>query len=155
MEIHHLEEEGVRIEMLAAPIKIIQENGKLSGIECVRMELGEPDASGRRRPVVKEGSNFILKADAIIPAISQKVRHNADRGVELASESWGTYRVDAKTLQSTSVEWIFAGGDDVLGPQTVAKAVYQGKVAAESMHRYMQGIDMLEGRDLTCYMVDW
>ena len=155
LEIHHLEEEGVRIEMLAAPVKIIQENGKLSAIECVRMELGEPDASGRRRPVVKVGSNFILKADSIIPAISQKVRHNADRGVELASESWGTYRVDAKTLQSTSVEWIFAGGDDVLGPQTVAKAVYQGKVAAESMHRYMQGIDMLEGRDLTCYMVDW
>jgi glutamate synthase (NADPH/NADH) small chain len=154
MEIHHLEEEGVRIEILAAPVKILQENGKLTAIECVRMELGEPDESGRRRPVVKEGSNFVIEADAVIPAISQKVDHTADQGVELRLESWGTYSVNSKTLQ-TNVEWIFAGGDDVLGPQTVAKAVYQGKVAAESMHRYMEGLDLEEGRELTCYMVDW
>jgi len=154
MEIHHLEEEGVRIEMLAAPVKIHQKEGKMTGVECVRMELGEPDNSGRRRPMVKEGSTFIIEADSIIPAISQKVNHTADKGLQIKIESWGTYTVDPKTLQ-TSVEWIFAGGDDVLGPQTVAKAVYQGKVAAESMHRYMQGQDLLEGRELTCYMVDW
>jgi len=154
MEIHHLEEEGVRIEILAAPVKILHENGRLKAIECVRMELGEPDESGRRRPVVKEGSNFIIEADAVIPAISQKVDHTADQGVELRIESWGTYSVNSKTLQ-TNVDWIFAGGDDVLGPQTVAKAVYQGKVAAESMYRYMEGLDMEEGRELTCYMVDW
>jgi len=118
------------------------------------MELGEPDDSGRRRPVVKEGSNFIIEADSIIPAISQNVDHTADNGLDIKVESWGTYTVDSKTLQ-TSEEWVFAGGDDVLGPQTVAKAVYQGKVAAESMHRYMQGEDLLEGRDLNCYMVDW
>lgn len=153
-EIHHLEEEGVRIEMLAAPVKIHQENGKMTGVECIRMELGAPDDSGRRRPVAKEGSNFIIKADSIIPAISQNVNHTADKGLDMKLESWGTYAVDSKTLQ-TSEEWIFAGGDDVLGPQTVAKAVYQGKVAAESMDRYMQGKDLLEGRDLTCYMVDW
>ncbi len=154
VEIHHLEEEGVRIEMLAAPVKIHQQDGKMTGVECVRMELGEPDDSGRRRPVVKEGSNFIIEADSIIPAISQKVNHTADKGLQMKIESWGTYRVNPKTLQ-TSIEWIFAGGDDVLGPQTVAKAIYQGKVAAESMHRYMQGQDLFEGRDLTCYMVDW
>ncbi len=153
-EIHHLEEEGVNIEFLAAPVKIHSESGKLSGVECVRMELGEPDASGRRRPVVKEGSNFIIQADSIIPAISQKVTHEADKGVDLQLESWGTYTVNPRTLQTT-VDWIFAGGDDVLGPQTAAKAVYQGKVAAESMLRYMEGRDMEEGRDLTCYMVDW
>ncbi len=154
VEIHHLEEEGVKIEFLAAPVKIHAENGKLSGVECIRMELGEPDDSGRRRPVPKQGSNFIIDADSIIPAISQKVNHDADAGIDFQTESWGTYTVNSRTLQ-TSVEWIFAGGDDVLGPQTVAKAVYQGKVAAESMIRYMEGKDLEEGRDLTCYMVDW
>ncbi len=153
-EIHHLEEEGVSIEFLAAPVKIHAEDGQLSGVECIRMELGEPDDSGRRRPVTKEGSNFIIKADSIIPAISQNVNHQADKGADLKLESWGTYTVNSKTLQ-TSVDWIFAGGDDVLGPQTAAKAVYQGKVAAESMQRYMEGLDMEEGRELTCYMVDW
>jgi len=118
------------------------------------MELGEPDDSGRRRPVAKEGSNFIIDADSIIPAISQKVNHDSDKGTDLQLESWGTYSVNSKTLQ-TSIDWIFAGGDDVLGPQTVAKAVYQGKVAAESMHRFMEGLDLEEGRDLTCYMVNW
>jgi glutamate synthase (NADPH/NADH) small chain len=152
-EIHHLEEEGVRIEELAAPITIHSENGKLARVECLRMELGEPDDSGRRRPVVKEGSNFIIEADAIIPAISQKVDHTADRGLEFELTSWGTYDVDPVTLQ-TNVPWVFAGGDNVLGPQTVAKAVYQGKVAAESMQRYMEGRDLLEDREFPCYMLD-
>lgn len=153
-EIHHLEEEGVRIEMLAAPVKIIEENGRMTGVECARMVLGEPDDSGRRRPVALKGLNFIIEADSIIPAISQKVNPIAGEGLSLKFESWKTYTVDTKTLQ-TSERWIFAGGDDVLGPQTVAKAVYQGRVAAESMHRYMQGLDLLEGRNLSCYMVDW
>lgn len=154
-EVRHLEEEGVRIEFLAAPVKIHADaDGKLTGLECVRMGLGEPDASGRRRPVEQAGSNFIIEADAVIPAISQNVQHEADRGVHIKVESWGTYAVNPRTLQ-TSVPWIFAGGDDVLGPQTAAKAVYQGKVAAESMQRYMEGKDLEEGRTLSCYMVTW
>jgi len=144
-EIHHLEEEGVRVEMLAAPVKIHAKNGKMTGVECIRMELGEPDDSGRRRPVAKEGSNFIIDADSIIPAISQNVNHKADKGVEFNLTSWGTYDVDPDTLQ-TNVEWIFAGGDNVLGPQTAAKAVYQGKVAAESIQRYFEGRDLKEDR---------
>ncbi|MHB8808534.1 MAG: FAD-dependent oxidoreductase [Desulfobulbaceae bacterium] len=148
-EIHHLEEEGVRIEMLAAPVKIHAENGRLTGVECIRMELGEPDASGRRRPVEKQGSNFIIKADSIIPAISQKVDHTSDKGVELKLTSWGTYEVDPLTLQ-TNVEWIFAGGDNVLGPQTAAKAVYQGKVAAESIQRYLEGQSLVKDRQFPC-----
>ncbi|MCL7486849.1 MAG: NAD(P)-dependent oxidoreductase [Desulfobulbaceae bacterium] len=148
-EIHHLEEEGVRIEMLAAPIKIHTENGRMTGVECIRMELGEPDDSGRRRPVVKEGSNFIIKADSIIPAISQNVEHKADKGMEFKLTSWGTYEVDPDTLQ-TSVEWIFAGGDNVLGPQTAAKAVYHGKVAAESIQRYLEGESLTECRKFPC-----
>jgi len=144
-EIHHLEEEGVRIEMLAAPVKIHAENGRMTAVECVRMELGEPDESGRRRPIVKEGSNFMIEADSIIPAISQNVNHTADKGVEFKLTRWGTYDVDPDTLQ-TNVEWIFAGGDNVLGPQTAAKAVYQGKVAAESIQLYLEGKNLKEDR---------
>ncbi len=148
-EINHLEEEGVRIEMLASPVKIHAKNGRMTGIECIRMELGEPDDSGRRRPVTKNGSNFIIKADSIIPAISQKVNHKADKGIEFKLTSWGGYDVDSDTLQ-TNVEWIFAGGDNVLGPQTAAKAVYQGKVAAESIQRYLEGRDLVEARKFPC-----
>ncbi|OGQ88025.1 MAG: pyridine nucleotide-disulfide oxidoreductase [Deltaproteobacteria bacterium RIFOXYD12_FULL_56_24] len=144
-EIHHLEEEGVRIEMLAAPVAIHGENGRLRRIECIRMELGACDSSGRCRPVPKEGSNFMLEADAIIPAISQDVDVTAGSGLELALSRWGTYVVDEVTMQ-TSEEWVFAAGDAVLGPQTVAKAVYQAKEAAESISRYLEGRDLREGR---------
>ncbi len=144
-EIHHLEEEGVKIEFLAAPVKIHGENGKLTKIECIRMELGECDASGRCRPIEIKGSNFMIEADSIIPAISQDVEHIADKGIDFKLTRWGTFETDEVTLQ-TSVPWIFAGGDAVLGPQTAAKAVYQGKVAAESIRRYLEGEDLLEGR---------
>ncbi len=145
-EIHHLEEEGVKIEFLAAPVKIHGENGKLTKIECIRMELGECDASGRCRPVPVEGSNFMIEADAIIPAISQDVEHIADKGTTFDLTRWNTFDVDEVTLQ-TSVPWVFAGGDAVLGPQTAAKAVYQGKVAAESIRRYLEGEDLRAGRE--------
>jgi glutamate synthase (NADPH/NADH) small chain len=153
-EIHHLEEEGVRIEFLAAPIKIHSEKGKLTKVECIRMELGEPDDSGRRRPVIQEGSNFMIEADSIVPAISQNVDHTADQGIEIDLMSWGTYHTDPKTLQ-TSLEYMFAGGDNVLGPQTAAKAVYQGKVAAESIERYINGQDLKEDREFLCDQIDW
>lgn len=144
-EIHHLEEEGVKVEFLAAPVKIHGENGTLTKIECIRMELGECDASGRCRPVPVAGSNFMIEADAIIPAISQDVAHIADPETELALSRWKTFAVDEITMQ-TSVDWIFAGGDAVLGPQTAAKAAYQGKEAAESIIRYLEGRDLQEGR---------
>lgn len=144
-EIHHLQEEGVKIEFLAAPVKIHGENGKIKQVECVRMRLGECDASGRCRPVVIEDSNFMIEADAIIPAISQDVNSSASDGVSLTMTRWGTYDVDPDTLQS-NVPWIFAGGDAVLGPQTAAKAVFQGKVAAESIRRFIEGKDLREGR---------
>ncbi|MBU0944650.1 MAG: NAD(P)-dependent oxidoreductase [Proteobacteria bacterium] len=153
-EIHHLEEEGVRIEFLAIAVKIHAKNGKLSKVECVRMELGKPDSSGRCRPVIQEGSNFMIEADSIIPAISQNVDHAANEGQELNITSWGTYHTDPKTLQ-TSIDYIFAGGDNVLGPQTAAKAVYQGKVAAESIERYLNGQDLKKDREFLCDQIDW
>lgn len=153
-EIHHLQEEGVRIEFLAAPVTIHSKEGRLYQVECVRMELGEPDASGRRRPVIQKDSNFMIKADSIVPAISQDVEHTADAGQELECMSWGTYRTNPRTLQ-TSIEYIFAGGDSVLGPQTVAKAVYQGKVAAESIELFLACKDLEEDRDFLCDQIDW
>lgn len=152
-EIHHLEEEGVRIEELAAPVAVHGENGRLARIECVRMRLGEPDDSGRRRPEPVEGSNFMIEADAIVPAISQDVDRTVARGIDLETTRWGTFVVDEIT-QQTSVEWIFAAGDAVLGPQTVAKAVHQARMAAESIVRYFEGKDLKEGRDPDEIVVD-
>jgi glutamate synthase (NADPH/NADH) small chain len=139
VEVHHVEEEGVRLQFLVAPTRILSRDGQLTGVECIRMTLGEPDASGRCTPKPLPGSEFILRADALIAAVGQKVIPVHDATVPVDITSRGTYVVDPVTLQ-TSVEWIFAGGDTVLGPQTVAKAVCQGLDAAESMHRYMQGL---------------
>ncbi len=144
-EIHHLEEEGVKIETLAAPVKIHGENGRLSKIECIRMQLGACDASGRCRPEPIDGSNFLIEADAIVPAISQSVDLTALGGVEVKQSRWRTIEVDETTMQS-SVPWLFAGGDAVLGPETAAKAVYQAKEAAESIIRFLEGRDLKEGR---------
>jgi glutamate synthase (NADPH) small chain len=145
-EIHHLEEEGVKIEFLAAPVKIHGENGRISRIECIRMQLGECDASGRCRPVAIKGSNFMIEAEAIIPAVSQDIDLVAATGMPLATSRWGSFEVDPLTMQ-TSEPWIFAGGDAVLGPQTAAKAVYQGREAAESIRRYLEGEDLKAGRE--------
>ncbi len=137
-EIHHMEEEGVRVEFLAAPVAIHGEKGRLRKIECVRMELGEPDESGRRRPVPIDGSNFFIEADAVVAAISQRVDPTVAKGVDIKRTPWGTFDVNPETLQ-TSVPWIFAGGDDVLGPQTVAKAAFHGRVASESIAKFLNG----------------
>ncbi|MEN8141518.1 MAG: NAD(P)-dependent oxidoreductase [Thermodesulfobacteriota bacterium] len=146
-EIHHLQQEGVKIEFLAAPVRVVGENGKMTGIECVKMQLGEPDDSGRCRPEVMEGSNYVIPADSVIPAISQNVDHTVDKGQDLELTSWGTYVVDKDTFQS-NVDWLFSAGDSVLGPQTVAKAIYQAKEAAESIRRYIVGEDMRAGREV-------
>lgn len=139
VEVHHVEEEGVKLHFLVAPTRILSQNGQLTGVECIRMELGEPDRTGRCVPAPLAGSEFTLEADALIAAVGQEVIPVHDATVPVEISRRGTYVVDPVTLQ-TSVEWIFAGGDTVLGPQTVAKAVCQGLDAAESMHRYMQGL---------------
>ncbi len=139
VEVHHVEQEGVRLEFLVAPVRILSTDGQLTGVECIRMQQGYPDGSGRCTPMPIEGSQFVLEAEALIAAVGQKVIPVHDESVSVEVTAKGTYVVDPVTLQ-TSVEWIFAGGDTVLGPQTVAKAVCQGLDAAESMHRYMQGM---------------
>jgi heterodisulfide reductase subunit A len=143
-EVEEAEREGVKIEYLAAPVKIGGET-RVTAIECQRMELGEPDASGRRRPIPIAGSEFSLAVDTVIAAIGQLPETGALADVELTH--WGTIRSDEDTCE-TSRPGVFAGGDAVAGPATVIEAVAAGNRAAESIARYLQGLDLREGRTL-------
>ena len=146
-EILEAEKEGVKINYLTNPTKILGRDGKVVGMECIRMKLGEPDASGRRTPIPIENSEFTINLDMVILAIGQV----ADVSFLNAGEQkfgitrWGTFEVDPDTLQTT-VQGIFAGGDAVSGPATVIEAIAAGKRAAESISRYLQGVDLKDGR---------
>ena len=145
-EIAETEEEGIRMEFLVAPNRILGANGKVTGIECLRMELGEADASGRRRPVPIDGSEFIIPVDAVIAAIGQQNDLSLlPAGSGISIDRWNNLAVDPVTF-ATGVPGIFAGGDVVTGPATVVKAVYAGKEAAISIDRYLKGEDLREGR---------
>lgn len=143
-EVASAEEEGVKLTFLSAPTKVVEKDGRVVGIECIRMELGEPDASGRRRPVPIPGSEYILDVDTVIAAIGQNVE-SAGLGVET---KWDRVIVDPLTLE-TSVKGVFAGGDAVIGPASVVEAIGAGIQAAESIHRYLRGLDLREGREQT------
>jgi len=146
-EIEEALEEGVRMEFLVAPKRILGENGKVTGIECVRMELGEPDASGRRRPIEIKGSEFVVPCDAVIPAIGQEADLSfLTKECGISINKWNNIDVDPVTFV-TNVPGVFAGGDVVTGPQTVVKAVYAGKEAAKSIDRYLKGEDIKAGRE--------
>ncbi len=142
-------DEGVRIHFLAAPAEVMSNNGKVSGMKCIKMELGPPDQSGRRRPVPVEGSEFVLEADAIIPAIGQIIDPTLWEGVpELNMSRWNTIEVNEVTY-ATSMEGVFAGGDAGTGPATVVEAVAAGREAAVSISRYLKGEDLAAGRPWT------
>jgi len=145
-EIEEALEEGIKMEFLVAPKRVVGENGKVTGVECTRMELGEPDASGRRRPVEIKGSEFIVPCDALIPAIGQEADLDfVPKESGIAVNKWKNFDVDPVTFAS-NVPGVFAGGDVVTGPQTVVKAVYAGKEAAVSIDRYLKGEDVAAGR---------
>jgi NADH-quinone oxidoreductase subunit F len=138
-EIEGALEEGVKIEFLTLPIEALSENGKLTKIKCIRMGLGEFDESGRRRPFPVEGSEFEMEVDTLIPAIGQKPNLDflgSNSGLKVSK--WNTLEVDPETT-ATNVEGIFAGGDVVTGPSTVLAAMKAGKVAAESIRKYLRG----------------
>jgi NADPH-dependent glutamate synthase beta subunit-like oxidoreductase len=135
-EVDDAEAEGVKIHYLAAPVKILGKDGKLTGMEVIRCELGEPDASGRRRPVAIPGSEYVIEADVIIPAISQEPDLSClpeDHGLQISK--WSSFVVDAKT-QATNKPGIFSGGDAVTGPKTVVEAIAAGHKAARSIHDF-------------------
>jgi NADH:ubiquinone oxidoreductase subunit F (NADH-binding)/NADPH-dependent glutamate synthase beta subunit-like oxidoreductase/(2Fe-2S) ferredoxin len=132
-------EEGVQLETLVAPVKVQTEGGKMTAVELVRCDLGEVDGSGRRRPVPREGSEYVLPLDTLVVAIGEQLQpfhqEKAD-GVELTK--WGTVQVDEKTMQTTR-EGVFAGGDAVTGPNTVIDAVAAGQRVAQLIDRQIKG----------------
>jgi len=148
-EVEALVEEGVRLELLTAPAKIVTKNGRLTGVECLKMELGEPDESGRRRPIPIEGSEFVIDLDTLIVAIGEEPDLSflgPGHGIEVSRR--GTTVVSPETLM-TKVEGVFAGGDVVTGPDTVIEAMAAGKLAAEMIDKYIRGEPLAREYKLT------
>lgn len=144
-EVHDAEQEGVRFEYLCAPTRIIEEGGRVKGVECIRMELGEPDQSGRRRPVPIKGSEFVVETDILIPAIGQRVDLSflQDRdGVK--TTKWSTVAADEDTFQ-TSQKGVFSAGDCVTGPDVLVRAAGNARLAAEMIDQYLKGKEVKLG----------
>jgi glutamate synthase (NADPH/NADH) small chain len=137
-EIHHAEEEGLSFELLVNPVRYLgNEKGRLTGMECVRMELGEPDASGRRRPVTVPGSEFTLECDLAIVAIGSGANPLLTRSTpDLPLNKWGYITANAETGK-TGKKAVWAGGDIVTGAATVILAMGAGRKAADSIHEYL------------------
>ncbi len=145
-EIEECAEEGIEIMTLTNPVRIIEKDGRVTAIECVRMELGEPDDSGRRRPQTVKGSEFIIEIDTLMPAIGQESDWAClTEECVCTLSDWGTMKVDDVTLQTGDPD-IFAGGDAVTGPSTVVEAIQAGKEAAISIDRFIQGKDLKKDR---------
>lgn len=154
-EVEGAEREGVRFQFLVAPVEVVGDaNGQVSGVRCTRMELGEPDSSGRRRPEPVAGSEFVIPCEVVISAVGlvpstalfeAQVRVAANRGIQ----------VDQKTLQ-TEVPYLFAAGDVVSGASDIARAVGQGRRAAHMIDRWLQGreLDGFEALDDRLAAVD-
>jgi glutamate synthase (NADPH/NADH) small chain len=137
-ELEHAKEEGVQFHLLTAPVEILgSEKGWVSGLKCIRMELGEPDKSGRRRPVPVEGSEYTLDVDAVVMAIGQGpnplVQHTTP-GLDVNKNG----NIIANEAGFTSKEGVFAGGDIVTGAATVILAMGAGKKAAVAIHQFLQ-----------------
>ncbi|OQW96141.1 MAG: glutamate synthase (NADPH), homotetrameric [Verrucomicrobia bacterium A1] len=136
-EVHHAQEEGVVFHLLQNAKRILGDDyGRVSGIECLRYELGEPDASGRRRPVEIKGSEFVMDCDTVIVAIGNESNPLIKQTTpQLNTNKWGHIVVDEKG--KTSIEGVYAGGDIVLGAATVILAMGQGRTAAKSINEYL------------------
>ena len=139
-EVEHAEEEGIIFKTLTNPVEVLgDENGEVCGIRCVEMELGEPDASGRRRPIVKEGSEFVIDVDTMIMSIGTSPNpliRTTTPGLETNRHGCIVTNGDDGL---TSREGVYAGGDAVTGAATVILAMGAGKNAAKAMHEYIQG----------------
>jgi glutamate synthase (NADPH/NADH) small chain len=140
-EIHHAEEEGIIFNLLTNPLRFLpDDNYYVKELECVKMELGEPDSSGRRRPIPIEGSEHIVEADTVIVALGTLPRKFiAETTPDLKTSDWGTFLVDEET-GVTSKKGVYAGGDIVTGSATVIKAMGAGRVAAKAMNEYLESL---------------
>lgn len=136
-ELHHAKEEGIRFELLTNPVRIVGEDGWVKAVECVRMELGEPDESGRCRPTPIKGSEFLILADIVIVALGTSVNPllpKSTKGLKLNNR--GYIGVDEETGR-TNIEGVYAGGDIVTGSATVISAMGAGRKAADAIHNYL------------------
>jgi formate dehydrogenase (NADP+) beta subunit len=142
IEIEEAGKEGVLFHYLAAPTKLMGENGKLTQLEYIEMELGEPDESGRRRPIPKKGSEKVIKVDNIIAAIGQFPATDflKDNGVN--TTKWNTIEVANEQTGQTNMDGVFAGGDAVTGASIAVAAIGAGRKAARSIHLYLNGEDV-------------
>lgn len=143
VEIVASEHEGIEFVFLAAPNRVLEgEDGRAKGLEYLKMELGEPDASGRRRPVPVEGSETVLEVDTIISAIGQNPKisfaREGTRFDDLVFTRWNTFDVNPETCQTT-VPYIFAAGDSQTGPATVVEAIGGARIAARSIDQFLRG----------------
>jgi glutamate synthase (NADPH/NADH) small chain len=137
-EVHHARQEGIKFEILTAPVEVLGEDGWVTGLRCVRMELGQPDESGRRKPVPIAGSEFVIGCDMVVVAIgtrSNPVLTTSAAGLNV--NSWGYIEVDGAGM--TSLPGVFAGGDIVRGAATVILAMGDGKRAAAAIDAYLAG----------------
>ncbi|MCX6283006.1 MAG: molybdopterin-dependent oxidoreductase [Bacteroidetes bacterium] len=147
IEIHESKLEGVEYMFLTLPKKINKNSkGEVESITCIKMELAEPDSSGRRRPVPVEGSDFDLRVDYVLAAIGQKTDVNFiddintyAEGGELKINKWGDLDADKNTLQ-TGIPSVFAAGDGVTGPATIIEAIAQARIASTSAHQFVMGL---------------
>jgi glutamate synthase (NADPH/NADH) small chain len=136
-EIKHAEEEGVQFMMLTNPVEFLGENGWLKGVRCQKMELGEPDASGRRRPVPVPGSEFEVPISMAVVAVGTTANPLVQSTTpDLATNKWGYISADAQSLR-TSKKAVFAGGDIVTGGATVILAMEAGRKAAKSIQEWL------------------
>ena len=143
-EIEDAKAEHIDFHYLTSPVKIVSQNDTVTGIACIRNELGPVDASGRRRPVPVKGSEFVIPCDAVIPAIGQKIDNSwAEKEPDIVWTSRQSIKVNPQTMQ-TSIPNVFAAGDAVTGPATVIEAVSAGHKAVEAIHAFINGDDLTE-----------
>jgi glutamate synthase (NADPH/NADH) small chain len=135
-ELEHAEEEGVEFHWLTAPVAILDDgHGNIRGMRCIRMELGEPDSSGRRRPVPVAGSDFEFEADTVVYAIGTSANPIIGQTSKIRLNKWGF--IDTDDRMATSLAGVYAGGDIVTGGATVILAMGAGRTAARSMKDYL------------------
>jgi heterodisulfide reductase subunit A-like polyferredoxin len=146
-EIEDALEEGIDIQFLTAPVGVVVQGGKVTGLKCIQMKLGEPDQSGRRRPVPVKRSEFVVDTDVIIPAIGQKTDTGFLKDTsDIELDRWNNIKVDSTTFE-TSKKGVFAGGDAQTGASIAIGAVAAGREAAVSIKRYLNGKDLTKGRE--------
>ena len=137
-EVHHAKEEGIIFDLLTNPVEILaDENDWVTGIKCIRMELGEPDASGRRRPVEVAGSEFTIECDTVVMSLGTSPNpliFSTTKGLEINRRQC---IVATEDTGATSKEGVYAGGDAVTGAATVILAMGAGKAAAKGIHEYL------------------